>query len=165
MVRAANSLFGGFLGGAASATDHLKDALRGPARDSAFETAVEEGKKYFKQCTRCGQWVCPENCWNARRSLCQQCAPDLASEAAAVQAQVAREQLWEKARASDQTEGIDTTRTQAAVCPHCGARGATGKFCQECGKPMAAAKRFCSDCGAQFESSAKFCPECGKRAT
>ena len=87
----------------AAASDQLKDALRGPAWDSAFRTAVEEGKQKFKQCSRCGKWVCPENCWNASKGQCETCAPDLQEELAAAQASTAKDQIWEKARQVDQT--------------------------------------------------------------
>src|SRR5262249_5748587 len=76
-LRAASGLLGGVLGQVADATDQVGDALRGPAWDAAFRKAVEEGKQKFKQCSRCGKWVCPENCWNAQRSQCEECAPDL----------------------------------------------------------------------------------------
>ena len=59
LLRAAGSLFGGALGNAASAGDHLKDALRGSARDDAFREAVEACKPHFRNCSKCGHWVCP----------------------------------------------------------------------------------------------------------
>ena len=162
LLRAASSLFGGVLGNVADAGDHVKDALRGKARDEAFGRAVEEARPHFKQCSRCGQWVCPEHCWNAQRGLCEQCAPDLEEEAAAAQATAAREQVWEKARTTDQTDGLDISAPRAAACPHCGAKAAGGKFCPECGKPMST-KRACPACNKQVAAGAKFCPECGAK--
>ena len=45
-------------------------------------------------------------------------------------------------------------------CGGCGATVAPGKFCAECGKPMAApGPKFCSNCGKPV--SGKFCGECG----
>jgi len=164
LLRAAGSLFGGVFGNVAAAGDQVKDALRGKARDDAYATAVEEAKKHFKQCSRCGKWVCPEKCWNGARGLCTGCAPDLQKEAAAIQAQVAVEQLEVKARASDQTEGLDTAAKQTAECPHCGAPAGSGKFCAECGKPLAGVDKFCGECGAKIKAGVKFCPECGKPA-
>jgi hypothetical protein len=160
-LRAASSLFGGALGSAASAGDHVKDMLRGRAWDEAFAEANAQGKGRFKQCTRCGIWVCPDVCWNESRTLCRNCAPDLQGEAAAVQAQIAREQLWDKARASDQTDGIDLAKKKhAAACPHCNAPVEGGKFCPECGQPISS-KAECAKCGAELPAKAKFCPECG----
>ena len=140
----------------------MKDALRGKAWDDSFAVAVGEGKARFKQCSRCGKWVCPEVCWNAERGLCEECAPDLHEAAASIQAHVAVEQLNEKARRSDQTEGLDTKKkASVAGCPHCGAKVQGGKFCPECGKAVAAGPTKCA-CGAEVPAKAKFCPECGK---
>lgn len=120
-LRAASSLFGGSgaLDGIAGAGDYLRDATRGQARDAAFARAVEEAKPRFRQCSRCGKWVCPEQCWNEKRGLCEACAPDLEEEAAAAQAQIAVEQVWTKARETDQTGGIDVSSKveRSATCP------------------------------------------------
>ena len=166
LLRTASSFFGGVFGQAAEASERMKDTFRGSARDDAFNKAVQEAKPHFKQCTRCGKWVCEAKCWNKKRGLCEACAPDLEEEAAAIQARVAVEQLEEKARKTDQTEGLDLSKPRSAgECPHCGAKCAGAKFCPECGKPVAAAKdRFCPECGAKVAGSAKFCPECGKPA-
>lgn len=161
-MRAAGSMFGGVFGSAASASDHIKDALRGSAWDEAFNECVIEAKTHFKQCAHCGTWVCPEVCWNATRGQCKNCAPDLIEEAASAQALAARDQVQEKARASDQTGGLDMTHLQAAVCAHCGAKSTGGKFCAECGKPYVL-KTECGKCNAKLEAGAKFCPECGTK--
>src|SRR5476651_2458640 len=125
-MRAAGSIFGGVFGSAASASDHVKDALRGPAWDGAYNECVNEAKTHFKQCTHCGKWVCPEVCWNADRGQCKECSPDLIEEATSAQALAAKAQVQEKARESDQTGGLDVTKhisvTAAAACPHCGAK-------------------------------------------
>lgn len=50
----------------------------------------------------------------------------------------------------------------AVTCPACQKTVAPGKFCAECGKPLAAAgPKFCSNCGTQMAAGAKFCAECG----
>ena len=161
LLRAAGSLFGGVLNQAANAGSQMKDALRGQAWDDAFREAVTECKQYFKQCTRCGKWVCPDVCWNEKRSLCEACAPDLQEEAASIQAHVAVDQVREKALQHDQTGGMDVSTAKMASCPHCNARVEGGKFCPECGKPLAAAKAFCSNCGKEMAANAKFCGDCG----
>jgi hypothetical protein len=164
-LRAAADIFGGNLWSAANASDHMKDALRGKAHDEAFGTAVAEGRAHFHQCSRCHLWICPEACWNAERSMCLKCAPDLATEAAAAQAQVAVEQAWEKTRKNDQTEDLDVAQKKVAKCPACGAKAPlSGKFCGECGKPLAPPKKTaCAKCNAKLAEGAKFCAECGER--
>lgn len=50
------------------------------------------------------------------------------------------------------------------ACPKCSAQVPPGKFCQECGSPLAApAKTFCTGCGAEL-GSGKFCANCGAPA-
>ena len=161
-LRAAGTIFGGRVAQMGQAGSQVKDMLRGKARDEAFAKAVEAAKPFFKQCTRCGKWVCPEVCWNEARSLCEACAPDLAEEAAAAQAQAASEQLAAKARSVDQVAAVNMAAQQLAACPHCGARVQGGKFCASCGKPLTS-KLACAKCGAEF--SGKFCPECGTPAS
>lgn len=160
-LRAAGSIFGNNLYNVGWGADQVKDALRGPAWDHAFADAIGECKPKFRQCTRCGKWVCPEVCWNEPRSLCHDCAPDLGQEAAAAQANVAKEQVWQKAQQVDQVPDIDMRRQQVAACPHCGAHVDGGKFCGNCGQPLVAAKPKCGKCGAEMNATAKFCPECG----
>jgi hypothetical protein len=163
-LRALGALFGSStLDRAASAGDAVRDNLRSQGRDTAFAEAVAAGKGHFKQCSRCGKWVCPENCWNARRGLCEDCAPDLEEETAAAQATAAREQVWEKARATDQTGGKDLSQEHTAACPHCGAKAAGGKFCGECGKPFRK-KTACPNCRANLDAGTTFCPSCGTKA-
>jgi hypothetical protein len=161
VFRIAGSLFGGGLNQAAYATGAAKDMLRGQAWDDAFAVSITEGKVKFKQCTRCGRWVCPEVCWNVERSLCDECAPKLQQELAAAQAHAAKDQVWTKAQAVDQTEGTDVSKKATVACPHCGAPASGGKFCGECGKPYAVVKENCGKCGAKMQAKAKFCPECG----
>src|SRR6185436_4789741 len=169
VLKAAGSFFGGGLSRAGWGADHVKDALRGPAWDGAFKGAIEECKPFFRQCTRCGTWVCPEVCWNEARGLCETCAPNLQEQAAAIQAQVAVEQTWDAARKADQMRGLDVKGEAVAAptaCPKCqGPLSAGAKFCAQCGAPAAAAgPKFWSGCGTQLASGTRFCPECGKPA-
>lgn len=168
LVKAAGAFFGGSLQSAGWGADHLKDAFRGPAWDSAFKAAIEECRPKFKQCTKCGKWVCPEVCWNHARGLCEECAPDLKEHAVAAQAQVAVEQTWEKARKADQMEGLNVqgvALTAASTCPKCQTTLAEGaRFCAGCGMAVVAAKagpRFCSGCGGALQAGARFCQGCG----
>lgn len=158
---AAASLLGGIFGRAAAGAQHLESLVGGPLHDAALKEAVEEIRPLFKQCTRCGAWVCEPVCWNKRAQLCENCAPDLDEELASAQAQAGREQAAEKARSVDWFAGKDASKAAAVVCPKCGAKSQGGKFCPECGAPFVQ-KRTCAACGAEAEGTPKFCPECGK---
>lgn len=168
LVKAAGALFGGGLARAGWGADHLKDAFRGPAWDSAFKSAVEECRPKFRQCTKCGKWVCPEVCWNHPRGLCEECAPDLREHAVAAQAQVGVEQTWEKARQVEQMRGLDVQGAAlgaSATCPKCESSLAEGaRFCAGCGTAVIGAQagpRFCSGCGGELQAGARFCQGCG----
>ena len=165
LLQAASSLFGG-LGGAENAAYHIQRAVGGKAHDSALETAVAEGKQQFKQCTRCGHWVCPDVCWNHSAGLCEACAPDEKEELRAQQALAASEQIRTKTREQDYTQNLDFLNRDALLqCPNCHAKLAAGqKFCPGCGTPNPAAKtqeRFCTGCATALKPGQKFCAECG----
>ena len=49
------------------------------------------------------------------------------------------------------------------TCAACGKTVPPGKFCSECGQPLASPSKFCKDCGNKLEADAKFCPECGSK--
>lgn len=162
LLRAAGDLFGGVFDKAGRGAYEIQRAVGGKAHDDAFAVAVEEAKQYFKQCTRCGKWVCPEICFNHKAGLCEDCAPDLEQERSAAQAQAAKDQIFEKARNTDYASNVDMKGQSSAVCPSCGAKATGSKFCGECGSPMAV-KTACAGCGASVEGKPKFCPECGAR--
>ena len=164
VLRAAGNIFGGVLGSVGRGADQMKDVLRGSAWDEAFREASDELRAKFHQCTHCGKWVCPEVCWNAERGLCEGCAPNLGEVAATAQAQVAAQQVWDKARAKDQTGGADLTQPHAATCAHCSASlEPNARFCAACGKPVGVdAQTFCAGCGAKLSPGAHFCAGCGQ---
>ena len=180
LLRAAGDLFGGWLSSAGNSAYEIQRAVGGKAHDEALQKAVDEGKTHFHQCSRCGRWVCPEVCWNASAGQCEECAPDyqeeLASAHAHAKADATREQLNEKARATDYVSAVDmgagsTLRAPArqqkaaagaaANCSSCGVEVGKAKFCPECGTPTAPPKMACTGCGHEPEGSPKFCPECG----
>lgn len=161
-LQVAGNLFGGVLGRAGYGAYEVQRAVGGTAHDSALKEAVAEIKPLFKQCTRCGQWICEPNCFNRKAGLCETCAPDLDEEIAAAQAAAAKEQVHQKVREVDWLKDRDVAQTASVTCPGCGAKTQAGKFCPECGKPLSA-KRKCGKCGAESEGPAKFCPECGTR--
>lgn len=161
-IRTAGDLFGGIFGKAASSTYEIQRAVGSSAHDSALKEAAEEIAKQFKQCTRCGKWVCEPVCWNKKMQLCEGCAPDLDEEMAAAQAEAAKDQIREKARSVDWAAQRDVATVTGVVCPSCGAKTQGGKFCPECGAAVSAKKR-CSKCGAEADGNPKFCPECGQK--
>ena len=160
-LQSLGSFFGGILGRAASSAEGLRRLAQGKGHDEAFERAVAEAKGFFKQCGRCGKWVCPEVCWNAERGLCEECAPDLREEIAAAQAAAQADQVRQKLAETDLLKGIDVTSKATAACPSCGApvKGG-GKFCPSCGARLQPEAK-CGKCGAAFQPGARFCPECG----
>src|SRR5262245_9899821 len=147
MAQAAGSLLGGIFGKAASGAYEMQRAVGGAAHDAALDEAVAEIAPLFKQCTRCGRWVCEPICFNKKAQLCESCAPDLTEELAAAQAAAARDQIVEKAKAVDYTKGIDVATVTGALCPKCGTKTTSGKFCAECGAALVS-KAKCAGCGA-----------------
>ena len=158
---AVSSLLGGIFGRAAQGAGQLQSLVAGPQHDSALKAAVEEIRPLFKQCSRCGNWVCEPVCWNKKAGLCESCAPDLEEEISAAQAQAARDQVVEKVKSVDFVGRRDLAQVAAVNCPACGARTQGGKFCPECGATIAQ-KQKCGACGAEADGTPKFCPECGK---
>ncbi|HEV3468535.1 MAG TPA: zinc ribbon domain-containing protein [Pyrinomonadaceae bacterium] len=180
LLRSAGDLFGGWLGSAGNSAYDIQRSVGGKAHDQALQRAVEEGKQHFHQCSRCGKWVCPEVCWNAAAGQCEECAPDYTEEFASSHAQAkadaAREQLHEKARATDYVSQVDMRagatfsagaaggrKAAARKCSACEAEVGQAKFCPECGTPTAPPRPTCADCGHQPDGSPKFCPECGAK--
>jgi len=161
-AQVAGNLFGGIFGKAADTAYEIQRAVGGPAHDAALREAVTEIRPMFKQCTRCGRYVCEPICFNKRSQLCEGCAPDMDEEIASAQAEAARQQAFEKAREVDWMKGRDLGEVKGVACTACGAKVGNAKFCPECGTPTSA-KRRCGDCGHEVEGSPKFCPECGSK--
>jgi membrane protease subunit (stomatin/prohibitin family) len=160
-AQAVSGLLGGMFSRAAQSAQSIEQMVAGPQHDAALEKAVEEIRPIFKQCSRCGKWVCEPVCWNKKAGLCENCAPDLDEEISAAQAQAARSQVAEKVRTVDYVGQRDLAQVAAVNCPKCGARTQGGKFCPECGTAVSTKKK-CASCGAEAEGTPKFCPECGK---
>src|SRR5204863_5199459 len=131
-ARVAGDLFGGVFGRVADGSYEVQRAVGGPAHDAALKAAVDEIAPIFKQCTRCGNWICEPVCWNKKAGLCESCAPDLDEEMAAAQAEAAREQIHSKAREVDWTKSRNVAQVSGAVCNACGAKTQGAKFCPEC---------------------------------
>lgn len=168
LLNAAGNLFGGILGSAGNSAYEVQRAVGGKGHDEALRKAVAAGKEFFKQCSRCGHWVCPDVCWNAKAGMCESCAPDEQEELAAQKAQATAEQIAAKTREQNYTQDLDFGKNAMVACGKCGARMSAGtKFCAECGAPNVAATakpNFCTECGGKIEPGAKFCPQCGGKA-
>jgi hypothetical protein len=161
-AQVAGNLLGGIFGRAADTAYEIQRAVGGPAHDAALRDAVEEIRPLFKQCTRCGNWVCEPVCFNKNAQLCESCAPDMDEEIASAQAEAARQQAFEKAQQVDWMKDRDLGKVTGAVCKACGAKVGGAKFCPECGTPTAQ-KKQCGGCGSEIEGSPRFCPECGQK--
>jgi membrane protease subunit (stomatin/prohibitin family) len=138
----------------------IERAVQGPGHDKAFRETIEEAKPNFRQCPKCTHWVCLATCWNGKRMLCYDCAPDVETELASAQVQTTVEQMKQKLQEQDFTKDLNLTAEAAALCPSCGARTQGAKFCPECGKALRP-KDECPRCGTHVEAGSKFCPECG----
>lgn len=162
----ASSLFGGIFGSAADVAERARSAAWQKAHDEAFEAALEKIRPNFIQCPRCSAWVCKKNCWNTKRGLCKDCAPDLGVEMSAAQASRSVEEVWAHAAMAEEDKHLgkeNWRETIRATCPNCNAPlAANAKFCPQCGAKIQAA-RHCQHCGALLTPDAKFCPECGEK--
>lgn len=162
----AGSIFGGIFNSASDVSDRVKSATWQKAKDEAFIKATQEISGDFVQCPRCSSYVCREQCWNTKRGLCKQCAPDLGVEMSAAQASRSVEEVWAHAAMAEEDKKLakenwrDTIR---ASCPKCEAPLQTNaKFCPECGEELKA-KKHCTNCGALISPETKFCAECGTK--
>jgi membrane protease subunit (stomatin/prohibitin family) len=166
VLDAAGSLLGGVFNTAADVGERVRSAGWQKAHDEAFQEAVQEIRPSFIQCPRCSTWVCRKACWNSKRGLCKECAPDLGVEMSAAQASRSVEEVWAHAKMAEEDKKLaegNWRETIVASCPNCGAPQATNaKFCPECGTKIKTSET-CSKCGAKLTAGAKFCPECGEK--
>ena len=184
MAESVLNVAGNFLsgwGGAGNAAHEVERAVGGKLHDAALARAVETARPNFRQCARCGRWVCQQVCWNGQANLCNECAPNFETQMAASQAQAkvdaVRLQLGEKAGQTNYVGGVDmsagsvlsaqtaasNTQDAKTLCGSCGADVGSAKFCPECGKPVVkAGPAFCPECGTKTTGS-KFCGNCGHR--
>ncbi len=165
LLNTASGIFGR-LGSAASVGQHVRAAAWEKAHDEAFIDAVRDLKPDFIQCPRCNAWVCRKRCWNDRKGLCKQCAPDLGVEMAAAQASRSVEEIWAHAAMAEEDKKLARENWRSnirASCPACEAPLATNaKFCPECGAQLKKTP-VCAHCGETLTAGAKFCPECGTK--
>lgn len=165
---AASNIFGGIFNQASDISERVRSAGWQKGHDEAFKEAIAELKPDFIQCPRCQNWVCKKSCWNDKRGLCKECAPDLGVEMSAAQASRSVEEVWAHAAMAEEDKKLATEnwrQTIRATCPECGKPMATNaKFCPECGAKVKFEEK-CPKCNAQLQPGAKFCTECGEKIT
>jgi len=166
VLNTASNIFGGFLSNAASIGEDVRSASWEKAHDEAFEDAIKELNDAFIQCPRCNNWVCREKCWNVKKGLCKECAPDLGVEMAAAQASKSVEEIWAHAAMAEEDKKLGKEYWRegiTATCPNCEKPlSSNAKFCPECGYSLKV-KDTCPKCGSKLEKNAKFCGECGTK--
>jgi hypothetical protein len=166
VLDAAGSLFGGVFNSAANVGERVRSAAWEKAHDEAFAEAMEELKPDFIQCPRCSAWVCRKGCWNNKKGLCKECAPDLGVEMSAAQASRSVEEVWAHAAMAEEDKKLATENwreTIRASCPQCEAPlQSNAKFCPECGAQLKVRTK-CAACGNELTPGTKFCPECGEK--
>jgi membrane protease subunit (stomatin/prohibitin family) len=167
LLDGAGSLLGGFFSQGAAAAERVKSAAWEKGSDKAFRKAVGEIRPNFTQCPRCSAWVCKQQCWNEKKGLCKDCAPDMGVEMAAAQAGKSVEEVWAHAKMSEEDKHLsekDWREGIVASCPACGAPQETNaRFCPQCGQDLKTGKH-CTQCGAKLQPEARFCAECGTKA-
>lgn len=166
LLGTASTIFGGIFGTARDVSERVRSSSWQQSRDQAFRAAVAEVKPEFIQCPHCIRWVCRKNCWNMKKGLCKECAPDLGVEMAAAQASRSIEEVWAHAAMAEEDKKLDAKEwrtTIRATCPNCeAALPANVKFCPDCGTKIQTTLH-CSECGASINQGAKFCPDCGHK--
>ena len=161
-ANAAASLLGGIFGRAAQTADALQSMTAGPQHDAALDAAVQEISPLFKQCTRCGNWVCEPVCWNKKMGLCETCAPDLNEEIAAAQATAAKEQVVEKARAVDYVGAAGPRPGRGRALPQLRSQDAGREVLPRVRRSPSARSESAPTAAPSPTGTPKFCPECGK---
>lgn len=140
LLDAASSMFGGILGRAADLGERARSATWEKAHDEAFAKAMEELRPEFVQCPRCSAWVCRKGCWNPKKGLCKDCAPDLGVEMAAAQASRTREEIWAHSKVADEDREVLEEESW---------REGVRATCPKCEAPLPAHVKFCPECGAK----------------
>jgi hypothetical protein len=163
-INRAGSMLGGIFGNVGNAVDGLAQAGYGSARDEEFKKAVAQAEHHFHRCGKCHRAVC-DPCWNVKRGLCLDCAPDVNAAVEAAKAQGEIDAASEAAAEEGRARGakVEVKRDRQLVCPKCKAETHGAKFCPECGEKLAVSGQ-CPECQAEMPAGAKFCPECGHKA-
>jgi len=145
-------------------TDVLSERFQGMSpewhreHEATFELAQNEAKMHFHRCPRCRKWIC-ENDWNEQEGLCVEDAPRVNVEVAAARAEKMVADV--KAKAAKTQVFTGEIESKQTICPQCGKPAGEGKFCNNCGAPLALIK--CPKCGAKSPIGTRFCGECGTK--
>lgn len=161
----AGSAFGGNIGRVSNAAESFSNSWGGASsatKDAAFEKAVDQIRREFRQCGACGEWVCNNVCWNERVGVCQQCSPSARYDIARAQAGARSSQFHAAAAQQDWTSGYDPSVEAQVRCQTCGSNTDAGRFCTSCGSALADDSR-CGGCGRPLPPGVMFCSHCGRR--
>jgi hypothetical protein len=178
------ALGGGLLGGEMGAkvqevgllAQWDRSGTRGSTNDKRLVEASEDVAGHFVQCRGCAEWVCRDVCWDDRAGRCTRC---LAAQGirAAQPGIGAMPPAYGRQPGRGPTGGYGPPQpgygpprvslrhpnrpsAPAAGCPSCAAT-AIGRFCAQCGSPLA--PPVCGGCGAPSQGT-PFCPQCGTPA-
>lgn len=166
VVGAVSQLAGKYRVGYATerAMDVIGERFRGMSpewhreHEAAFELSQSEAKQHFHRCPKCTKWVCQAD-FNEQEGLCVACAPRINVEVAAARAGKAVDDIREAAARTQVFSG--TIEAKQTLCPQCGKPAGEGKFCNNCGAPLALLT--CPRCGAKSPAGTRFCGECGMK--
>ena len=155
----ASGLLGGFFGQAADVAQRAKSAAWEKASDKAFVKAQEQILPKFVQCPRCSAWMCREQCWNEKKGLCKQCAPDLGVEMAAAQADKSVEEVWAHAKMSEEDKHLTEAglaRGHRRLLPQVrSAAGDQREVLRGSAAPTSRPAKHCTQCGAKLQPGAQ----------
>lgn len=128
--------------------------------EKAFNESQDEVKKnaHFKKCSGCNRWVCPD-CFNEEEGMCTECTPRESVMVTKAKSEAKQKNIDEAVETSKVWKGNLETKT--IICPNCGEKVGSGKFCSKCGASLE--KRKCKKCGAEIPNGGKFCGECGTK--
>ena len=160
LMGAASSLFGGFLGSAANASRQMKDMLRGPAWDEAFAKAAAECRPRFKQCNRCGAWVCPGSASTTSAASARAVRPTSRRKPPPRRPRPPCHRSTRRSRRSIRPAASTPTPAAPPPVPTAARPPAPESSARSAGQSLAS-DAPCAKCGAMVAAMAKFCPECG----
>ena len=163
---AIGSLMNGRLGrlgyGASRATNILTERFEGRSpewqkeHEKAFEIAKNEAMGHFHFCPGCNKFVC-SHCFNEDEGMCTDCAPRQEIYVAKARAEAMKRNIEEAGATATVWKGEIESKT--TICPVCGKRAGSGKFCNNCGASLEL--KICPSCGTKNAQTVKFCNNCG----
>lgn len=109
-------MLGGFWGRAAEQGEQMFGSQWEKEKDQAVVRAWDEIKKDFRYCGKCKRTVC-FRCWNPQINMCNNCAPDLKSDAVAFQHGLNVEAQRQQIEQNYQAPQFNTGAVASAVTP------------------------------------------------